>query len=82
MKFVLYNIRYGTGGNVKYGGFLPYITGYLSGTAKHIKTIGEFLKEESGKRKGYPLRTHSAGVWTNGYSDHFPSLIWVVKSAQ
>ena len=47
MKFVLYNIRYGTGGNVKYGGFLPYITGYLSGTAKHIKTIGEFLKEES-----------------------------------
>ena len=47
MKFVLYNIRDGTGGNVKYGGFLPYITGYLSGTAKHIKTIGEFLKEES-----------------------------------
>ena len=35
---------------------------------------------ESGKRKGYPLRTHSGGVWTNGYSDHFPSLIWVVKS--
>lgn len=42
----------------------------------------EFLKEESGKRKGYPLRTHSGGVWTNGYSDHFPSLIWVVKAAQ
>ena len=40
----------------------------------------DFLKEESGKRKGYPLRTHSGGVWTNGYSDHFPSLIWVVKS--
>lgn len=39
----------------------------------------DFLKEESGKRKGYPLRTHSGGVWTNGYSDHFPSLIWVVQ---
>lgn len=39
----------------------------------------DFLKEQSGKRKGYPLRTHSAGTWTNGYSDHFPSLIWVVK---
>ena len=40
----------------------------------------DFLKQETGKRKGYPLRTHSGGVWTNGYSDHFPSLIWIVKS--
>lgn len=47
MKFVLYNIRYGTGGKVIYGGFLPYITGYLSGTENHIKTIGEFLKKEN-----------------------------------
>lgn len=46
MKFILYNIRYGTGGNVTYGGFLPYVTGYLSGTAQHIKTIGQFLKSE------------------------------------
>lgn len=47
MKFILYNIRYGTGGKVTYGGFLPYITGYLSGTEKHIKKIGEFLKNEN-----------------------------------
>lgn len=47
MKFILYNIRYGTGGKVLYGGFLPYITGYLSGTARHIKKIGEFLKNEN-----------------------------------
>lgn len=47
MKFILYNIRYGTGGKVTYGGFLPYITGYLSGTVNHIKTIGDFLKEEN-----------------------------------
>ena len=39
----------------------------------------EFLKQQDGKYKGYPLRTHSGGVWTNGYSDHFPSLMWVVK---
>ena len=39
----------------------------------------EFLKQQDGRYKGYPLRTHSGGVWTNGYSDHFPSLIWLVK---
>ncbi|MBO5346331.1 MAG: endonuclease/exonuclease/phosphatase family protein [Paludibacteraceae bacterium] len=39
----------------------------------------DFLKQQEGRYKGYPLRTHSGGVWTNGYSDHFPCLIWVVK---
>lgn len=39
----------------------------------------DFLKQQEGKYKGYPLRTHASGVWTNGYSDHFPCLIWVVK---
>lgn len=47
MKFILYNIRYGTGGNVTYGGFLPYVTGYLKGTTKHITKIGSFLKKEN-----------------------------------
>ncbi|MDD3406391.1 MAG: endonuclease/exonuclease/phosphatase family protein [Paludibacteraceae bacterium] len=42
----------------------------------------EFLKEQDGKRKGYPKRTSSGGVWTNGYSDHFPSFIWLIKEAQ
>lgn len=39
----------------------------------------DFLCQQEGKYKGYPLRTHSGGVWTNGYSDHFPAMIWVVK---
>lgn len=38
-----------------------------------------FLIEQEGKRKGSPKRTHSSGVWTNGYSDHFPTLIYLVK---
>ncbi len=42
----------------------------------------DFLKQQDGKYRGYPLRTHSGGVWTNGYSDHFPSLIWLVKYAE
>lgn len=39
-----------------------------------------FLTEQTGKRKGYPLRTHSGGVWKNGYSDHFPTLIYAIKN--
>ena len=42
----------------------------------------DFLKQQEGKYKGYPLRTHASGVWTNGYSDHFPCLIWIVKYKQ
>lgn len=39
----------------------------------------DFLKDDSGKRQGYPLRTFSAGVWLNGYSDHFPTEIFLKK---
>ncbi|MDE7190443.1 MAG: endonuclease/exonuclease/phosphatase family protein, partial [Muribaculaceae bacterium] len=39
----------------------------------------EFLKQQDGQYKGYPLRTFSGGVWTNGYSDHFPTEIFLKK---
>lgn len=39
----------------------------------------EFLKQQSGQYKGYPLRTFSSGVWSNGYSDHFPTEIFLKK---
>ena len=32
-----------------------------------------FLIQQDGQYKGYPLRTFSAGKWTNGYSDHLPT---------
>ncbi len=38
-----------------------------------------FLKTKKGKYKGYPLRTHSGGSYTGGYSDHFPAYIFLVK---
>lgn len=38
-----------------------------------------FLIQQDGQYKGYPLRTFSGGVWTNGYSDHFPTEIFLVK---
>ncbi len=37
----------------------------------------EFLKQQSGQYKGYPHRTFSGGAWTNGYSDHFPTEIFL-----
>lgn len=39
----------------------------------------QFLIQQDGQYKGYPLRTFSAGVWTNGYSDHFPTEIFLIK---
>lgn len=42
----------------------------------------DFLKTQEGERKGYPLRTYSAGVFLNGYSDHFPTEIFLVKEAK
>lgn len=39
----------------------------------------DFLKDDKGNRQGYPLRTYSAGVWLNGYSDHFPTEILLAQ---
>ena len=41
-----------------------------------------FLRTSEGDRQGYPLRTYSGGVFLNGYSDHFPTQIFLVKEAQ
>lgn len=37
------------------------------------------MKTTDGERKGYPLRTYSGGVFLNGYSDHFPTQIFLVR---
>ena len=42
----------------------------------------DFLKTREGDRQGYPLRTYSGGVFLNGYSDHFPTIIYLVKEAK
>ncbi|MDE7125205.1 MAG: endonuclease/exonuclease/phosphatase family protein [Muribaculaceae bacterium] len=39
----------------------------------------EFLRDKEGSRKGYPLRTFASGSWLDGYSDHFPTEILLVK---
>lgn len=37
------------------------------------------LLQKSGRYAGYPLRTHAGGVYLNGYSDHFPVYLILIK---
>ena len=42
----------------------------------------KFLRSSEGDRQGYPLRTYSGGIFLNGYSDHFPTMIYLVKEVK
>lgn len=42
----------------------------------------EFLKQSDGQYKGYPRRTFSGGAWQGGYSDHFPTEIFLTKEVK
>lgn len=39
----------------------------------------DFLRDTEGTRQNYPLRTYSSGVFLNGYSDHFPTEIFLIR---
>jgi hypothetical protein len=39
----------------------------------------DYLFQKEGKYKGYPLRTHGSGEWLDGYSDHLPTVVYLVK---
>ena len=39
----------------------------------------DYLFQLEGNYKGNPLRTHAGGVWLDGYSDHLPTLVYLVK---
>jgi hypothetical protein len=38
-----------------------------------------FLKSQFGQYKGYPHRSFSGNTWIDGYSDHFPTYIYLIK---
>lgn len=42
----------------------------------------DFLKTQEGDYAGYPLRTYSAGRFLNGYSDHFPTQVFLVREVR
>lgn len=39
----------------------------------------DYMFQKEGKYKGYPLRTTASGIWLNGYSDHLPTQIFLIK---
>jgi len=38
-----------------------------------------YLFSKKGKYKGYPFRTYSGGIYTGGYSDHFPVYMHLIR---
>jgi hypothetical protein len=39
----------------------------------------DYITSKSGRNAGGPFRTTLSGIWQNGYSDHFPTQIYLVK---
>lgn len=53
-----------------------------SGTYKFLKAKifkAEFITQQDGQFKGYPLRTYVGTTYQGGYSDHFPTYIFIAK---
>ncbi|MCR4851971.1 MAG: endonuclease/exonuclease/phosphatase family protein [Prevotella sp.] len=39
----------------------------------------DYLIQRDGQYKGGPKRTHAGGVWLDGYSDHLPVVVYLLK---
>ena len=39
----------------------------------------QYLTTKSGRYKGYPFRSYGDGIFLNGYSDHYPVYIYLIK---
>ena len=39
----------------------------------------DYLFQKEGRYKGNTLRTHAGGVWLDGYSDHLPTVVYLMK---
>lgn len=46
---------------------------------KHQVFKRDYLLQAEGKYKGLPKRTTAGGVWLNGFSDHLPVVLYLVK---
>lgn len=39
----------------------------------------DYMLETDGKYKNYPKRSFSGDIWNNGYSDHFPTIVFLKR---
>ncbi len=42
----------------------------------------DYMIQQDGKYKGSPLRTFGSGQWLDGYSDHLPTVVYLVKNSK
>ena len=42
----------------------------------------QYLTNKKGRYKGYPFRSFSNGSFTNGFSDHFPVYVHIIKEVK
>lgn len=58
---------------------------FLGDRSKHLTYLRhnvlnwDFLKNQEGQYAGYPHRTYAGGTFLNGYSDHFPTEVFLVR---
>jgi hypothetical protein len=59
----------------------PYVVNDTVGFRFHSAGIFDrpWMHQQDGRFKGYPLRTHAGGAYLNGYSDHLPVYMYIVK---
>lgn len=48
----------------------------------HAVFTRDYLLQTEGRFKGYPKRTTAGGTWLNGYSDHLPTQVFLIKQAK
>ena len=48
----------------------------------HHIFLRDYLIQQEGTNKGRPFRTLMSGHWLNGYSDHFPVVLYLAKQVQ
>lgn len=59
---------------------LIYTTDYSSYTLYQANIFNPYyLQNPKGRFKGYPFRSFADGGFTNGYSDHFPVYLYLIK---
>ena len=49
---------------------------------KHQIFSRDYLFQKEGKYKGNTLRTHAGGTWLDGYSDHLPTVVYLIKETR
>jgi hypothetical protein len=58
----------------------PFLGEYFSWNYYTVRVFNKpFMKQDYGNFKGGPFHTYSGGVYTGGYSDHFPVFIVIAK---